>query len=202
LKPEIDNAWEFGGEYSFPTDTTVSATYFENNLTDLIYTETVLGLNGFTTSSYSNAGKADIKGAEAEVKQQILPSLSGYANYTYLDPRIVENSAVPSSVGMLIPNISQHTANIGLDYKWKKFDITYTQTFASKRYRTSNNSDTTDGVQGSYDPYSTGNIRISYAYSDSAKFYFGVDNVTDQTYYTNYLTPGRTFNLGGSFKFL
>jgi iron complex outermembrane receptor protein len=201
LTPEIDKAWELGGEYSFPTQTTVSATYFANYLTDLIYSQaTITGANGFTTTTNTNAGKAEIKGVETEVKQPITSDLTTFANYTFVDPKIVENNAAPTSVGKLIPNISQHTANIGVDYKWEKLETILTGTYASKRYRSADNSDTVNGVQGSYDPYTTANIKFIYQLYSGAKISLGVDNITDLQYYTIYKTPGRTYNLAATFN--
>jgi len=199
LKPETDNAWEFGGEYTLPTETTISGTYFENYLTDLIYADATIS-GGFTTNINTNAGKAEIKGVETEVKQKLGSLFSVFANYTYLNPRIVKNSAAPNSVGKIIPNISQHTANVGLDYKWENLALSVSATYASKRYRTSDNSDVVNNVQGSYDPYTTENAKITYSFG-AAKISFGVDNISNLQYYTNYKTPGRTYNIGTAFSF-
>jgi iron complex outermembrane receptor protein len=196
LKEEIDNAWEFGGEYTFPTKTTVSGTYFENYLTNLIYASSAIS-NGFTTTTNSNAGKAEIKGVEVEVKQQVTSDVSAFANYTFVNPRIVENSAVPVSVGKIIPNVSQHTANLGVEYKWERIEAVLSGTYASKRYQAADNSDTVNGVQGSYDPYAIANLQINYRFT-GGKISFGIDNLTDVNYFTLYKTPGRTFNLGAN----
>jgi iron complex outermembrane receptor protein len=199
LNPEIDNAWEIGGEYTLPTQTTVSATYFQNYLTDLIYTQTDI-VNNFTTTHYVNAGKATIKGIEAEVKQPVLSFLNAFANYTYVDPRVVENNSVPASVGKIIPDVAPQTGTLGLDFKWGKIDAVLTGVFASKRYILADNSDTVSGVQGSYDPYAIANFKLNYAFN-GGKVSFGIDNLTDLQYYTQYRTTGRSFNLGANFNF-
>jgi outer membrane receptor for ferrienterochelin and colicin len=73
-------------------------------------------------------------------------------------------------------------------------------TYASKRYRISDNSDVVNGVQGSYDSYVTENVKVTYSFGAN-KIFAGVDNISDQQYYTIYKTPGRTYNVGTSFSY-
>jgi iron complex outermembrane receptor protein len=201
LVPEKDTAWEFGGEYTLPTKTALSATYFENYLTDLIYTDVTFGLNNYTTTQYVNAGKAVIKGAETEIKQPIFSFLDASANYTYTYGKIVENFTAPQSVGKFIPNVAEHTANFELTYKLENFTAAFTETYQSKVYRTSSNADTVNGVQGSYDPFATSDLKLSYSFGN-AKISAGVENIGGLQYYTIYKTPGRTYNVGLKYSWL
>jgi outer membrane receptor protein involved in Fe transport len=194
LVPETDTAWEFGGEYTFPTKTTISGTYFENYLKNLIYTNVTFGLNNFTTTQYVNAGKAVIKGVESEIKQPILSFLDATANYTYTYGKIVENIADLTTVGKFIPGVAEHTVNFNLDFKWENYTVAFTETYQSKIYRTSNNSDTINSVQGSYDPFATSDIKLGYSFG-SAKISAGIENIGGLQYYTIYQTPGRTYDV-------
>jgi iron complex outermembrane receptor protein len=200
LVPEKDTSWEAGGEYTFGTRTTVSGTYFENYLKDLIYSNVTFGLNNFTTTQYVNAGQATIKGVELEVKQPIFSFLDASANYTYVNGIIVENSADKTSVGKFIPNIAQHAGSVTVSYHTGNFSVDFIENGQSKIYRTSNNSDTVNGVQGSYDPFATSDLKFGYALG-SAKFSFGIENLGGQQYYTIYKTPGRTYNASLSYSF-
>jgi iron complex outermembrane receptor protein len=195
LVPEKDVSWELGGEYTLPTKTTISGTYFENYLQDLIYTNVTFGLNNYTTTQYVNAGKAIVKGAEAEIKHPVFSFLDAVANYTYVYDTIVENNADLTSVGKFIPGIAQHSANFQLNFKWDNCTFDFTETYQSKIYRTSNNSDTVNGVQGSYDPFATSYLKIAYSFG-TAKISVGVENIGGVKYYTIYQTPGRTYNIG------
>jgi iron complex outermembrane receptor protein len=201
LKPEKDTAWEFGGEVTLPTKTTVSGTYFENYLTDLIYSNVTYGSGGFTTTQYVNAGKATIKGVETEIKHPIFTFLEASVNYTFIDGRIIENTAYPTSVGKLIPNIAQHTANFELNFKWENFSTSFTEEYQSKIYRTNDNSDTVSGVQGSYDAFATSNIKFIYSFNN-VKLSAGIDNIGGLQYYTIYKTPGITYNVGLKYSWL
>jgi iron complex outermembrane receptor protein len=194
LVPEKDTSWELGGEYTLPTKTRVSGTYFENYLKDLVYSNVTFGLNNFTTTQYVNAGKAVIKGVETEIKQPVFSFLDASANYTYTYGTIVENIADPTTVGKFIPGIAEHTLNFGLDFKWDNFTADFTETYQSKIYRTSNNKDTVNAVQGSYDPFATSDLKFTYSFGN-AKISAGVENIGGTQYYTIYKTPGRTYNV-------
>jgi iron complex outermembrane receptor protein len=204
LKPETDNAWEAGGEFTLPTQTTLSATYFQNYLQNLVYLDTTITYNAgiqYTTNQYLNAGKAEIKGVEAEVSQKITDSLAVFGNYTFVNSLITANTAVPASVGKQIPNTAQQTGAAGINYILDKLAFDITEIFSSKRYVLASNLDTVNGVQGSYDPFAVTNLKISYDYDSNARITFGIDNVWDLKYYSNYVNSGRSFNAGVDLKF-
>jgi iron complex outermembrane receptor protein len=198
LKPEKDVSWEVGGEYHFRTQTTVSATYFYNHLTDLIYTNTTI--NGIQTISQSiNAGVARIQGLEGEINQRVFRFLDAFANYTRIESKFIKNDAVPTSVGKRIPYISRDVVNYGVDFKWKGLDIAPSGTYHSKQFLTADNSDTVNGVQGAYDVYTTFNVKIGYKFN-GGNVSAGVDNIFDSRYYLVYLNPGRVYNVGARFN--
>jgi iron complex outermembrane receptor protein len=204
LNPETDNAWEAGGEFTFPTRTTLSATYFQNYLQNLVYLNTTITYNAgiqYTTNQYLNAGKAEIKGVEAEVNQKITDDLAVFGNYTYVNSVITANSAVPASVGKQVPNTAQHSGAAGINYTLDKLAFNITEVFSSKRYVLASNLDTVNGVQGSYDPFAVTNLKISFDYNANAKITFGIDNVWNLKYYSNYINNGRSYNAGVDFKF-
>jgi iron complex outermembrane receptor protein len=197
LGPEKDTAWEVGGEYHFLTHTNLSATYFYNRLTDLIYTNSTI--SGIQTISQSiNAGAARIQGIESELKQNVFRFLDAFVNYTFVDSEFIKNDAVPASVGKQIPYISRHMANIGVDFKWKNLDFAPSGTYHSKQFQTATNSDTVNGVQLAYDAYTTFDFKINYKFN-SGVVSAGIDNIFDRRFYLVYLNPGRTYNVGARF---
>jgi iron complex outermembrane receptor protein len=197
INPERDTSWEVGGEYHFPTQTEVSATYFYNRLTDLIYTNTTL--NGIQTISQSiNAGAARIQGIESEIKQKIIKNLDVFANYTRIESKFLKNDAVPASVGKRIPYISRDVVNLGFDFKWANFEIIPSGAYHSKQFLTADNSDTVNGVQGAYDENTTFDINVKYKFN-GGNVSAGIDNIFDRRFYLVYLNPGRTYNVGARF---
>ncbi len=200
LKPELDTAWEIGGEYELPTQTTVSATYFNNALTNLIYADTSTA--GVTTiTQYFNAGQAQINGIETELKQKVNADFDVFGNYTHLDDKITVNAAQPTSVGHQVPNIPADEVNFGVDFTPQDWLVSLSGTYQSKRYTTSNNSDTVNGVQGSFDPFTTFNFKAEYKFN-GGNISAGVDNIFNLKYYSVYENVGTTFNLGAGFYIL
>jgi iron complex outermembrane receptor protein len=200
LGPEKDTAWEFGGEYTFPTRTTLSSTYFNNLLNDLIYVnQTVDGI--YTISQSINAGKAKIYGVETEVKQRLNRFFDANVNYTRVESRFISNDAVPTSIGKRIPYISRDVVNVGLGFNWGNIEFSPSGTYHSKQFTTANNTDTVNGVQGAWDAYTTFSLKVAYKFNGSNVF-LGVDNVFNKRFYLTYLNPGRVFSFGARFNIL
>jgi iron complex outermembrane receptor protein len=116
-------------------------------------------------------------------------------NNTYVNPTFTSNPAVPGSQGNLVPYISQEIGNAAADFDWKKFTLEISGTTHSKEYTTATNTDTVNGVQGSWDPYTTFNFKTSYHFANGSIF-FGVDNFTNQRYYQIYENVGTVFGVG------
>jgi len=94
LNPETVRSWDAEITQGLWKGAKVSATYFENYMKDLIYTTTISS----TEKKYMNAGKAESKGVMLEIEQRFDKYVRLFANYTYTDARIKENSANPASV--------------------------------------------------------------------------------------------------------
>jgi len=195
LLPEQDLGSEVGGEYEFPTGTTVSTTFFDNYFTNLIYAQSTK-VGGFTTTEYQNAGIADIQGFDAEIRQKVFPFLKVYGNTTVIASRFIQDNVLPSAVGQQVPYVSPVIFNLGADLNFDRWAISIWDTFHDAEFQTANNTDTTKGVQGSFDAYNTVNLKIRYKVSDIT-LSAGVDNLLNAQYYTVYLNPGIVANVGG-----
>lgn len=200
LVPEQDLGTEVGGEYQLPTGTTLSTTFFDNYFTNLIYADSVI-TPGLTTTKYENAGVADIQGFDAEIKQKVFSFLKIYGNTTIVDPKFIQNSATPSAVGKQLPYVSPVIYNLGADFDLDRWSISAWDSYHSAEFQTANNVDTVHGVQGSFDAYSTLNLKIRYKVSDIT-LSVGVDNLLNSQYYNYYLNPGIVLNFGGRLSLL
>lgn len=192
LKPERTKSWEIGFEHRWAEETTFSATYYENRLTDLIYTASLSGDPEGFTSTQVNAGKAVIKGFEFEIRKALLPGVSAFGNLTLNDAKIVENSAVPGSVGKYVTYTPKVMANAGLDVRQGAWTASIAGRYVGPVYTTDINNDTVHGVYGAYDAYTIWNAKVLYHVSKDFSVSLAVDNLTDRTYYQNYLAAGRT----------
>jgi iron complex outermembrane receptor protein len=200
LLPEQDLGSEIGGEYELPTGTTVSTTFFDNYFTNLIYADSTK-VGGFTTTEYQNAGIADIQGFDAEIRQKLFPGLKVYGNTTVIASRFIQDNALPSAVGQQVPFVSPVIYNLGADINVDRWAISIWDTYHAAEFQTANNIDTVKGVQGSFDAYSTLNLKFRYKVDDIT-LSAGVDNLLNVQYYTDYLNPGIVVNFGGRLSLL
>ncbi len=189
LRPEKTTSWEIGVEQGFQSGTIFRATYYENYLTDLIYSTFVTP----TLNVKQNAGKAEVKGIELEVRQPIFTGLTGFANYTYNDSKITENSASPQSVGKQMTYTIPEQFNIGLDMESGAWSGSVVGRYVGNPYSNDQNLDTVNGVWGAQDPYFTLNAKIGYQITKWLSASFSVDNILDKEYYQYYKMPGRSW---------
>jgi iron complex outermembrane receptor protein len=190
LKPETVASWEVGVEHQVGSGTLLRATYYENRLKDLIYRtqDDIL-----KTQGVANAGKAEVKGIELEVRQKLLGGLTGFANLTYNDPKITENPAKPATEGKYITNTPRKMANIGLQGVQGPWSGSLTGHYVGKVYANDENLDTVSGVYGSYDPYFVADAKIAYRVKDRVTLSLAVNNLADRRYYQSSLAQGRAY---------
>lgn len=186
LKPETVTSWELGAEQQLGAGTLLRATYFENYLKDLIYrTEDA------TTQSIANAGKAEVKGIELEVRQRIASGLTAFANITLNDPKITDNAAKPATEGKYMTQTPRKMANIGLQGVQGPWSGSLMGHYVGKIYGNDENKDTYSDVYGSYDAHFVVNAKLSYAIRKGLKFSLAADNLFDREYYESSKAMGR-----------
>jgi iron complex outermembrane recepter protein len=195
LRPEKVTSWEVGFDYRFAeTGTRVRATYYENQLYDLIYTYATALPGGVTQNSRTNAGRARVKGVEAGVEQAlgiIVEGLTGFANVTHNDSSMVRNFAQPASVGSALTFTPEWMVNWGLAYSAGPWSAELNGRYTSKVYSDDQNRDTFYGIPTAYDPFFTMDTKVSYAFSEKLKASIVVTNLLDREYYQFYLQPRR-----------
>lgn len=186
LKPETVTSWELGAEQQLGAGMLLRATYFENYLKDLIYrTEDA------TTQSIANAGKAEVKGIELEVRQRIASGLTAFANVTLNDPKITDNAAKPATEGKYMTQTPRKMANIGLQGVQGAWSGSLMGHYVGKIYGNDENKDAYSDVYGSYDAHFVVNAKLSYAIRKGLKFSLAADNLFDREYYESSKAMGR-----------
>lgn len=197
LKPETTISWDAGVTQGLWEGAKVLATYYENYISDMIYSTSTTA----TLKDKVNAGKAESKGVELEAEQKFGQLLRLFANYTYSDATTKENSAAPPSVGKRMTDVPEHMFNVGADLEYGDFGALATGRYMGKRYGNDTNIDTVNGVYNSYDPYFTVDLKLRYKISSWATASLSVSNLLDEHYYSYYLAPGRSAYGELSFKF-
>ena len=190
LKPERGSTWEAGGEWRLAQNIKANATYYETILTDLIYSQQI----DLSLTQRINAGKARIRGIELGAEARLSDWLSAHANYGQVDSEMLNNDSDPSSVGKRLSNSPEHIANLGFTARRGAWTGTLDAHYVSHIYQTAQNTDTVEGVPGSYDSHTLVNAKLGYAMSKTARLNLAVHNLLDQDYYSFYLNPGRSLS--------
>jgi iron complex outermembrane receptor protein len=196
LKPERLLAFE-GGVVGTFRQWGISATLFQNDVSDLIYrvTDYSADPNG-GIRRFTNAGKGRIRGAEASAKQQPWRWLQLRQTYTYTNSIITRNDALPATVGKRVPYVPRHTAAYSATVSRQKWSLTWTGRYVSRMYSTDGNTDVVRGVPGGYDPYFVTDATASYDVNRHLTFIVNADNLIGRRAHVYYLTPGRAVFAG------
>jgi iron complex outermembrane receptor protein len=197
LKPETATSWNAGVDQGLWKGARVTATWFENYISDMIYTKTVTS----TIRDKVNAGKGKSRGVELEAEQRFDKWLRLFANFTYTDSSITENSASPASVGKDMIDIPRVMFNAGGALEIGPCGASLTGRYMGKRFANDDNSDKVSNVYGSYDAFFTADAKVSYKVTTWATASFSVANILDAEYYSYSVAPGRSWFLDLTLKF-
>lgn len=113
LKPESSDNVELGIRYESVGNTAISATVFNNKVTDLIATECVenCSVPFGRVNEYVNVNEARIKGVEFELNTNLGERNTFNSSYTYTDGHDEDNN-------QKLPNRPRHQATIGINRHW------------------------------------------------------------------------------------
>ena len=189
LTPETVTSWEAGVEQGLWSGMKVKATYFHNEMEDMIYRKTV----DAHTQNNINAGRARSQGLELEAEQGFNCGLTLFANYTYTESEMLENEASPASVGKELIQVPRNMFNAGARYKGGPYTASLTGRYVGKRFGSDTNTDVINGVYTSYDPYTVVDAKISYQVNPITSVSLSVDNILDEQYFGYYKGIGRSF---------
>lgn len=197
VEPERLLAYEAGVTRRFGQRADVTATFFQNRLTDMIYRITDLDFDpSGRTRRLTNAGRGRIRGLEIGAKQQALSWLRFRQTYTYVDAVIAENDPLPATVGNRIPWTPEHTATYLAMASYKKWTLVWSGRYVSKQYSSDTNTDITRGVPRGYDPFFEMDGTLSYEFHRKASLFIDATNLLDRDYFQYYRARGRTVSAG------
>ncbi|MFZ5453857.1 MAG: TonB-dependent receptor [Thermodesulfobacteriota bacterium] len=193
LKPETAVSWEVGTTLKPFPGNVITATFFDNHVSDMIYRVTDPDDPTGKTLLNLNAAQARIYGVELEVTQKLFSWLDVFGNMTLLNGRLLKNEYNPAMEGKKLTYIPRQQFNFGLNAKYWIFNGNLTGRYVGKVYTRDDNSDTYNGVPGSYDPFFTLDAKLTATPVKYASVSFSVNNILNREYFTSSLTPGRTF---------
>jgi iron complex outermembrane receptor protein len=199
LKPEHGRTWEVGGEWRVSDKLKANATYYQTILKDLI---TNFRLSNVPiVSKRINAGKAKINGIELAAEAGLTNWLTLNASYAYIGSEMLENSVDPASVGKRLIDSPKNIVNMGFAAQQGPWTGMLNANYSSKVFSTAQNTDTAEGVPGSYDALTVVNAKVGYVFSRAVKGAVAINNLLDKKAYSFFLLPGRNVTAEMDFSF-
>ena len=190
LSPERATSWEIGAEWHAPVaGIIVGATYYENYLTNLIYSKTV----DTSLTQRINAGAATVRGVELAASAQVFQWLGLSASYTWVGSKITSNDSDPDSVGKRLSSSPEHLVNAAIDLRYDRWLGTISLRRVSHIYQNSQNTDRVEHVPGAYDSYYMVDAKVGVELLKGIRLSVAVNNLLDQKVYAFYLMPRRNF---------
>lgn len=188
LNPETVKTWDAGAEWRAWQGGELRATYFNNDIRDLIY---VQGSGAARTRM--NAGRAESHGITLALTHLIDANHRLFANYTRTLSEIRENSVSPASVGKRLTNMPDKQANAGFEARRGSFTLNGTMRYASKQFSTDDNSDVATHAYKAYDAYVIADAKLSYRFDRQVSVSLAIDNLFDRDYFSYYPAPRRSW---------
>lgn len=190
LKPERGETWEMGGEWHASPSAKLTATYYETQLSDLIYVKQVTTVAPLL-SQRINAGKARVRGVELSASAEIMSDLRAEANYAYIDSCILENSADPLSIGKRLTDSPRNIIGLGMTVQHGTWSGNLNARYVSHIFWNAQNTDVVEGVPGSYDAHTMVNAKVGYEFAKGVAWKIAVNNLFNTKAYSYFLLPGR-----------
>ncbi len=194
LNPEKGTSWEFGLGWQVSKSTKFNTTYYQTEIQDLITNRRIS--NFPIVSQRINAGRAKISGIELSADTALTNWLDMNASYAYIGSKMLENAIDPLSVGKRLIDSPQNIVTLGFSAKHGAWSGTLNASYYGKVYSTAQNTDVAQGVPGAYDPRTLVNSKVAYAFSQTTKGYFAINNLLGEKSYSFFLNPGRSLTVG------
>ncbi len=187
LKPERATSWELGGQWRISDKVSTTATYYDTRLSDMIYSKQI----DLSLTQRINAGRAQVKGLEWGVVAKPYGWLEVNGNISWIQSRILENSADPGSVGKQLTQVPKRLAYLGLTARQGEWSGTLETRYSGQTFITARNTDVVQGVPSSNDSYAMTHLKVGYQASKTVRVNLAVNNLFDKQVYQFSLLPAR-----------
>lgn len=189
LSPEEMNHLEVGGKFFIDKKTRADLSLFQ----DAISNRYRFTLGGAGTGTWTNLGQYTIKGSELSLQREIIPELTIYGGWTYLNNNSTQNLPyVPQNAFNLAITGYIYKARVSLDAQYQS--SFYSQTLSRNTAQASGNTTRVDG-------FAVANARVSYPVPQLGKkgeVFVMVENLFNQqySYRQGYPMPGTWGTIG------
>lgn len=174
---------------------------YQNQITDLMYrvTDFTLDPTG-RTSVVTNVGKARTRGLEVASEQRVAGFLRLRQSYTFTNAIITSNPGANATVGKRVALVPRSVATFQAFLNRKRWNAVLSGRYLGKMFTNDTNTDTTRGVQGSYDPFFDSDATVNILLTTRYEAFVTVLNLLDRRYYQFNRNPGRLILAGFRMK--
>ena len=152
LKPQKAETFELGYKKDLNNKSAIGVSVYDTKYKGLLYKNSLGVVDGMNATCYQNAGEAEAKGFELELNHNFDDKWSAFLNYTYQNP-VIKKALKATEKDKYVTAIPKEVFRAGVTYSDDKWSGMLTGEYISKRFSKTDNSDTVNGVYGSYDPY-------------------------------------------------
>lgn len=200
LKPQKAETFELGYKKDLNNKSAIGVSVYDTKYRGLLYKNSLGVVDGMNATCYQNAGEAEAKGFELELNHNFDDKWSAFLNYTYQNP-VIKKALKATEKDKYVTAIPKEVFRAGVTYNDDKWSGMLTGEYISKRFSKTDNSDTVNGVYGSYDPYFIMNMDISYSFNKNYTLTASVNNILDRDFFNYYYQPGRTYSVELNYRF-
>ena len=178
LKPQKAETFELGYKKDLNNKSAIGVSVYDTKYKGLLYKNSLGVVDGMNATCYQNAGEAEAKGFELELNHNFDDKWSAFLNYTYQNP-VIKKALKATEKDKYVTYIPKEVFRAGVTYSDDKWSGMLTGEYISKRFSKTDNSDTVNGVYGSYDPYFIMNMDISYSFNKNYTLTASVNNILE-----------------------
>lgn len=200
LKPQKAETFELGYKKDLNNKSAIGVSVYDTKYKGLLYKNSLGVVDGMNATCYQNAGEAEAKGFELELNHNFDDKWSAFLNYTYQNP-VIKKALKATEKDKYVTAIPKEVFRAGVTYSDDKWSGMLTGEYISKRFSKTDNSDTVNGVYGSYDPYFIMNMDISYSFNKNYTLTASVNNILDRDFFNYYYQPGCTYSVELNYRF-
>lgn len=212
LKPEYINTFEIGFDNSLFKKLNNSISIFYSRGNDFQYYVhngqfIDMGFGDRPIFIRSNISNVEIYGTELEIKYDILPQLSLFANYSFTSSKIIKYSKITDNdtldlAGKYFTDVPFSTFNSGATYTSRWYNASVFVHFNGEMYINDQNSYDAVFKSNKYPAYTTVDVKIWHEYKQKIRLSINIQNLLDKKFYDSKyaVCPGRFITTEISFK--
>jgi len=199
IQPEENKSWELAAAFR-SEHLQAEWVLFRSNVTNLIQTTTSPSVAGdpagvTTRSTYSNVGRARIRGSELSASWRVAPQWSLTGGWDYLD-------AKDGATGARLTQRARHTVRLGTRFEQDAWRLDLQGRYLKDYYASVNVTPPTPTPAPVNSNFGTLDAKMTYRFSKTWSGALGVDNLTNRRQPANYSATGSVQDPPGRFFYL